>query len=224
MFGLPDAYFLCVARFVPEKNLEVLIEAFARYRSRARSKRWDLVLVGYGPLREAVEARAERLGVGASVRVLGKVGYDSLPAVYGLAGAYIQPSRSESWGLAVNEAMAAGLPVLVSNRCGCASDLVAWGENGFTFGAFEVDALAALMDRLASSAELRERFGRNSQETIARWGLNRYVQGAVGACRIAQHERAPRRRLADATMIRLSLEFSVQLRGPLSRSGEGSPR
>ena len=75
--------------------------------------------------------------------------YDELPIYYGLAGAFIHASTTEQWGLVVNEAMAAGLPVIVSERCGCAPDLVENGRNGFTFDPYDVDALTHLMLKMA---------------------------------------------------------------------------
>ena len=71
--------------------------------------------------------------------------YPELPLYYGLAGAFVLPSLTEPWGLVVNEAMAAGLPVVVSDRCGCASDLVRPGENGFAFDPCDIEQLAALL-------------------------------------------------------------------------------
>ena len=76
--------------------------------------------------------------------------YDELPAFYGLARAFVHASTTEQWGLVVNEAMAAGLPVLVSDRCGCAQDLVRNGVNGFTFDPCDVEELAGLMHRVAA--------------------------------------------------------------------------
>ena len=58
---------------------------------------------------------------------------DELPPLYAFAGCFVLPSTREPWGLVVNEAMACGLPVLVSERCGCAEDLVVAESNGFTF-------------------------------------------------------------------------------------------
>src|SRR5208337_5127598 len=74
--------------------------------------------------------------------------YEELPAYYGLAGAFVHASTAEQWGLVANEAMASGLPVLVSNRCGCATELVEEGRNGFAFDPENVEQLAGFMRRL----------------------------------------------------------------------------
>ena len=61
---------------------------------------------------------------------------------------FVHASTTEQWGLVVNEAMAAGLPVLVSERCGCASDLVAHGINGLLFDPYDVESFIAFLETL----------------------------------------------------------------------------
>jgi glycosyltransferase involved in cell wall biosynthesis len=76
-----------------------------------------------------------------------------LGTYYGLASCFILPSLQEQWGLVVNEAMAAGLPVLVSQTSGCAPDLVQEGVNGFTFDPTNPMQLAELMEKIAQSGD-----------------------------------------------------------------------
>jgi glycosyltransferase involved in cell wall biosynthesis len=103
--------------------------------------------------------------------------YGELPAYYGLAKAFIHASTTEQWGLVVNEAMASGLPVLVSNRCGCAMDLVKDGVNGFTFDPYNVEQLAQLMLKLSTLNSQHSTLGSASARTIAAWGPERFVRG-----------------------------------------------
>jgi len=167
--GLPPRYFLTCCRFIWQKNLPRLLEAYGRY-CVSSPEPWGLVLLGDGPLRAQVEGAIHRRGLGSRVLIPGFVQYDALPAYYGLAEAAILASVSETWGLTVNEGMAAGLPVLVSSRCGCARDLVEEGRNGFTFDPYDVEALSHLMLRLSSAFEdQRQAMGRASQEIIGRW-------------------------------------------------------
>lgn len=125
---LPKRFFLYVGRFSPEKNLPWLIESFRRVAADPRIDSLDLVLVGGGPLEEDLRKQARPLGQRIQFRGFQQI--EALPSFYALASALILPSLSEPWGLVVNEAMACGLPVIVSSRSGCAFDLVFPGQNG----------------------------------------------------------------------------------------------
>ena len=101
---------------------KVILRRFGRIRGISLSisfKAWRLVIVGEGPLRDELEELIRDLGIESSVRFLGKKGYAELPAIYGLAEALVLSSSTDQWGLAVNEGMAAGLPVIVSSGAGC---------------------------------------------------------------------------------------------------------
>lgn len=167
--GLPDVYFLASARFVPKKNLFRLLEAFSQYRADVGDGAWDLVLLGDGELRDELERYVRARALQDVVHMPGFKQYDELPAYYGLAGAFVHASTVEQWGLVVNEAMAAGLPVLVSQCCGCAPDLVEDGHNGFTFDPYDVDMLASLMVQIGADACNRAAMGRASQDIVGRW-------------------------------------------------------
>jgi glycosyltransferase involved in cell wall biosynthesis len=118
--------------------------------------------------------------------------YDELPAYYGLASAFVHASTTEQWGLVVNEAMASGLPVLVSEHCGCAPDLVENGVNGFTFDPYDVQALAALMQRVAAMTEVRRTaMARAGQRIIADWGPERFADGLMQAAEAALRQAPP---------------------------------
>lgn len=186
-------YFLSSARFIEKKNLPRLIRAFARYRKLSTldsqpstiTKPWDLLLLGDGHLRPELEKLRSHLGLEDCVQMPGFKQYEELPAYYALAGAFIHASTTEQWGLVVNEAMASGLPVLVSNRCGCAADLVKEGENGWTFDPTNEEQIADLMLRIASDEDARERMGARSSEIIAEWGPDRFASGLTGALQAA---------------------------------------
>jgi glycosyltransferase involved in cell wall biosynthesis len=139
--GLPERFFLVSGRFIDEKNLLRLLYAYAAYRRRTGADAWHLVLVGDGELRSEIEGRIARLDLTGGVVLAGFRPYEELPAYYGLASALVLASVSETWGLVVNEALASGLPVIVSERCGCAPDLVRNGINGFTFDPCDAEAL-----------------------------------------------------------------------------------
>lgn len=145
--SLPRCYLLASARFVPKKNLFRLLDAFADAR-RQLPEMWSLVILGDGELRFGIEARIQALGIEEWVLLPGFKQYDELPVYFGRAEAFVLASTTEQWGLVVNEAMASALPVLVSERCGCAPDLVIEGETGFTFPPEDVTALSERMLRV----------------------------------------------------------------------------
>lgn len=136
---LSRAYFLYVGRLSPEKNLELLLQAYHGYR-QVDPGGCGLAIVGDGPERDHLREVATQLGL-EDIIWAGQHGVATLPGFYAHAKALVLPSLVEPWGLVVNEAMACGLPVIVSNRCGCAADLVREGENGWTFEPGEAEAL-----------------------------------------------------------------------------------
>jgi glycosyltransferase involved in cell wall biosynthesis len=111
--------------------------------------------------------------------------YPDLRAYYGLASAFVHASTTEPWGLVVNEAMASGLPVLVSNRCGCAPDLVRDGVNGFTFDPGNVEQLAHLMLKVSTLNYQLSTFSVASRRIVASWGADRFASGLHQAAEAA---------------------------------------
>lgn len=183
--GKVRPYFFSCARFVEKKNLMLLIEAFARYRSQTSLPPWDLVIAGDGPLLGATSRRVSELTLAPHVRLLGRKSYGELPTLYSSAGAFVLPSLSDEWGLVVNEAMAAGLPVVVSKAAGCRTDLVVDGINGYAFDPSNAAELAARMCEIAASPDLDD-MGRASRRIIQTWNLHRFASGLMTAAAIAR--------------------------------------
>jgi 1,2-diacylglycerol 3-alpha-glucosyltransferase len=200
--GLPKNYFLICARLVEKKNIPRALEAFARYRACVSHSAWDLVIVGPGAWQSQIHGAVTAGGLSDAVHFMGAKGYSELPQYYGLAGALILPSVVDQWGLVVNEAMASGLPVLVSKRCGCARDLVQEGRNGFKFDPYDIVAMADAMRRVASDGCDRAAMGAASRTIIADWGPERFAAGFEAAARAALA--APKRSvsLADRLLLR----------------------
>lgn len=186
---LPENYFLASARFIEKKNLPTLITAYAQYREKSSGDRnalWDLVLLGDGPLRQTLNNQISILNLRHYVHLPGFKAYSELPIYYGLARAFVHPSTTEQWGLVVNEAIASGLPVIVSERCGCVPELVR--GNGFTFNPTSKHELAARLSEMATlSQEEQRRLGEASYAIAANFvperfgeGLERAVNAAIG--------------------------------------------
>ncbi|MBA3351659.1 MAG: glycosyltransferase, partial [Blastocatellia bacterium] len=208
-YGLPENYFLASARFIEKKNLLRLLKAYSEYRKqaevesrKAKVERWDLVLLGDGPLRESLNAQLSALNLHSHVHLPGFKQYDELPVYYGLANAFVHASTTEQWGLVVNEAMASGLPVIVSNRCGCVPELVHEGVNGYTFDPFNQEHITEnLLTMSAMSADQRAEFGRASRQIVAEYDVDRFAGGLKNAAELAI--RLPRKRAGgfDRTLL-----------------------
>ncbi|MDQ2711846.1 MAG: glycosyltransferase family 4 protein, partial [Acidobacteriota bacterium] len=167
-FDLPEQYFLYVGRLAEEKNLCGLLRSYFEYRHAGG--KWSLVLVGDGPERNALEELAASSPFGADIHFEGLRGTAELPQYYAFAGCFVLPSLREPWGLVANEAMAAGLPLIVSSRCGCAEDLLEEGVNGCSFDpAYPADLTACLTALSALDPESLADMGRRSQNIIARF-------------------------------------------------------
>jgi 1,2-diacylglycerol 3-alpha-glucosyltransferase len=208
-YGLPGNYFLASARFLPRKNLVTLLRAYADYVRRSSAPGWDLVLLGDGPLRSQLVAECERLRIAEKVHLRGFVQYDELPMYYGLAGAFVHASISEPWGLVVNEAMASGLPLVVSKKCGCIPELLEEGRNGFSFSPENGDELAALLLRMAAFSDAeRELMGRRSRRIVDSWSVERFASGLRDAVTTA--ECAPRK--SNLTMAKFLLSGLILAR------------
>jgi glycosyltransferase involved in cell wall biosynthesis len=177
--------FLCVSRLVPKKNHQGLLQAFATYQRQGGG--WGLQLVGSGPLLPAIEAQVAALPAPGRVQLLPFCQLPELGRLYGQASAFVLASTSDQWGLVVNEAIAAGLPALVSEACGCAADLIGHDVSGWCFDPQQPHALAALMH----AAEHQSAPARARMQAAAAARLQSYTPArfAAGLQRAVQHAR-----------------------------------
>jgi glycosyltransferase involved in cell wall biosynthesis len=156
--------FVFVGRFVAKKNLPFLLEAFARYRRSAGTRR--LVLVGGGELEPALRAQIAALGLADAVEITGFVDAPEVARRLANARALLLPSREEQWGLVVNEALALSLPVVVSVAVGAGDTLVRHGGNGFVLPCDDTAAWAEAMLTLDAD-ETRWRAMRKESRALA---------------------------------------------------------
>ncbi|MBX3010678.1 MAG: glycosyltransferase [Caldilineaceae bacterium] len=193
-YGVPSRFFLTACRFVPKKNLTGLLNAYARYVAQTGTAPWGLVLVGDGELAPQLRQQVATLGLADLVHFLGYLPAPEMAAIYGVAAAFVLPSAyAEQWGLVVNEAMAAGLPVLVSKICGCVADLVIEGETGFTFDPTNEQVLADLLGSITQQESLREHMGRKAQQHIQHYSPARFAQNLFSLAETAiQHAQTRR--------------------------------
>lgn len=188
-------YFLYVGRLAEEKNVAGLLRSWLIYRERGGT--WPLVLAGDGLESTALRRIAEASAFAGDVVFPGLLKSTELLLYYAFAGCFVLPSTREPWGLVVNEAMAAGLPVIASERCGCVQDLVHPGENGFVFDPRHPDADKILQQLMFDMERLtplqRRQMGTRSQQIIAGYSpqhFGRAVAAIVGAT--SEQNPAPR--------------------------------
>ena len=169
-----------VGRFVEVKGVENILEAMAGLSSE---KQPQLLLVGDGPLKSRYENIIQRHNL--PVRLVGFQQKDQLPELYAAADFFILPSLSEPWGVVVNEAMACGLPLLLSDQVGAAYDLLEEGRNGFMIPAGDTaawrKALVTMME--LTDAELN-RMGAASRELIRPWNHQVNVKNVLECVRM----------------------------------------
>lgn len=177
-------YFVAVFRLMPRKNALGLLEAYARYRNRITSVPWDLVVCGDGEQKRSLEEAVRRNGLEDSFHSPGFLSYHEIGHWYGLAGAFVHPALKEQWGLVVNEACAAGVPVLCSRTVGARYDLVQEGENGFLFDPDNIDDIARCLIQMHSSApDDRRRMGERSRLIVKAFSPEAFASGVVSAAR-----------------------------------------
>jgi glycosyltransferase involved in cell wall biosynthesis len=188
-YGIPLdlVLLLFVGKLLPRKRPQDLLAALEKLQPKRPSL--GAVFAGDGELQSSLEAEIRRRGI-KNTFLVGFRNQTELPEVYAIADIFVLPSEHEPWGLVTNEAMACGLPVILSNMTGASADLVSEAENGFVYRCRDVDALAAAIDKLACDSALRERMGRRSQELIQNFGYDRCVEGVLKAVQFIQAEKA----------------------------------
>jgi glycosyltransferase involved in cell wall biosynthesis len=176
---------LYVGRLDPVKGLPDLLAA----AGQLTPLRPVVVFVGTGELREALAAQAQALGV--PTRFIGYVPTAELYRYYAAADVFVLPSVTtiavkELWGLAVNEAMNQGVPVVVSDAVGAgAGGLVRNEETGLVVPERNPAALAAALRRLLTEAEFARRLGEAGRREVALWTNERMVGGFIAAAEFA---------------------------------------
>jgi glycosyltransferase involved in cell wall biosynthesis len=182
---LEKPFFLAINRFIPKKNIFFLIFSYAAYRQAAGANAWDLVLCGDGQQRPQIEHKITELGLKDVVHLPGFLQQEELLPYFAHASCFIHASIQEQWGLVVNEAMAAGLPVLVSNRCGCFEDLAIEGVNGFSFDPENSQQLTDLMLKMSSGEINFKQMGQAALEHIEKFSPDYFARGLIQAVEYA---------------------------------------
>ncbi|HEY1679244.1 MAG TPA: glycosyltransferase family 4 protein [Candidatus Sulfotelmatobacter sp.] len=175
---LPARYFLFAGRLVRAKGVFELLAAYAKLEEPVR-QRIGLVFAGDGPLRAELQQQAAAISPG-TVRFAGFAQKEKLAIYYALAEMLILPTYTDAWGLVVNEAMACGLPVILSSVAGCAPDLMKEDWNGVTVPPREIPALTSAMRNLACNPDMLAQMGIHSAQHIRKFSPAAWA-GAIAA-------------------------------------------
>ncbi|GAB3804807.1 glycosyltransferase family 4 protein [Spirosoma humi] len=183
---LPEQYFLTVGRQMEFKNLSFYIDSYIQYRNSGGSI--PLVMVGEGPCHNDL---VERNRLGKEIIFLPFQDYEHIRELFINARALFLPSfKKETWGLIVNEAMAAGTIVAVSTDCGCCDTLVQNNVNGFSFNPLDSADLIDVMYKIENLEPTAFKNMKCSNKSIiSAWGLDRFSEGAYDAAVYANNNR-----------------------------------
>jgi len=157
---------LFIGKFEPKKDPELLIRALQTLRKPGV----HAIFTGNGALESSLREMAKD---DPSIHFIPFQNQSIMPVVYRLGDILVLPSQGpgETWGLVVNEAMACGKAVLVSDKCGCAADLVEPGKNGFVFPSGDTGQCMNYLDRMTTSREDAAEMGAASLEKIGAWSF-----------------------------------------------------
>ncbi len=177
-------YFVSIGRQIPKKNFLTITEAYAKYVDKVgKDSAYNLVMIGEGPEHNRLIDFVKSVNLEEKVSFLPFMQQSELPAIYQHAKALcIASDNQETWGLVINEAMAAGCPIIASKQCGATNTLVQENKNGYTFSCEDTDKLTEHMYSIhrLSPDELRS-MQQCSKMIISDWNLDRFVKGCINA-------------------------------------------
>jgi glycosyltransferase involved in cell wall biosynthesis len=138
----------------------------------------SLLFVGAGPLEEKIRSAASQY---ANIYFAPFQNQSFMPRTYAIADLVVLPSYSETWGLAINEAMCMARPAIVSNHVGCAQDLIKPGVNGLIFPAGDTNALADCLQQAFANRSQLANWGEAGQQHIRKYSYTQTSQGLLTA-------------------------------------------
>lgn len=179
-FGIPPDHpvLLYASKLVARKHPAQVIQAVAKLQSEGL--KLCTLFVGSGEEEAELQQLAAELKV-ADVIFAGFINQAKLPQVMGISDVFVLPAENEPWGLVVNEAMSAGLPVIVGKDVGCAADLVSVGETGYTCVAGDVASLVSVLRPIISDCSVRKTMADNARRRISKWSFNECCDGLRAA-------------------------------------------
>lgn len=169
-----EKFFFMPARYIAKKNIPLVINSFHQ-ASEGNPSFPRLVMAGKGELQEQVESLIEEKGLSQKITLIDWLPYEQIPRAAKLAETVLLASTHDQWGLTINEALAAGAPVIVSNRAG-AHELVQNNVNGFTFTPQNGEHLTTLLKQLGSNPELVDSLRAQARTSIESFSSTQFVE------------------------------------------------
>jgi glycosyltransferase involved in cell wall biosynthesis len=160
--------FVFVGRLDKRKGVDLLLEAYSIFKENTTTD-WELAVAGNGPLETIVRSRTDVISAGFTPP-------EALPEFLAKAGAFILPSRYDAWPLSLVEAAFSGLPIIASNACGSAVEILRHEYNGFNFSTGSVTDLAKAMFRVSRSEELLPLMGVRSARLAEPWSAEMWAE------------------------------------------------
>jgi glycosyltransferase involved in cell wall biosynthesis len=184
--GIPDdaMVVLFAGKLVPRKQPELLLRVVLELATLKQEPTLHLVIAGTGPLLQHLK---EIAGSTTNVHFIGFKNQSEMPLTYRMGNIFILPSVVETWGLAVNEAMACGRAVVVSDRVGCAPDLIKCGINGDIFSCGNERELKNILLNYLKKPNDLVNMGKNAQKMIEDWSTEVAAKKIVGSLALKLH-------------------------------------
>lgn len=171
---------LHVGQLIERKGIVKFIHTLSNWSEKHPNRLLELILVGDGPLRSSIETLNSPLNL--RIKLISHVPYSEMPSIYSQADLLVLPSLADSWGLVINEAMAAGLPVLGSVKSQAVEELVNDGENGWVFNPDNPSETYLALDRaLSAPKETLARMREKARETAFSVTPNLAAERMLGA-------------------------------------------
>lgn len=176
-------YFVAVGRQIPQKNFISIIKGFHNYVEKNNVKDpFKLVMIGDGPDHKTILDYVKKNKLNNLVVFLPFISQDNLSIIYQNADLLCLCSKSETWGLVINEAMSAGCAIIASKECGATEPLVINNKNGYIISCDETEALSnAMINYHNLSVEEKNKMKESSRVIISKWGLDKFSKGVVDA-------------------------------------------
>jgi glycosyltransferase involved in cell wall biosynthesis len=166
---------LYASKLIPRKRPLDLLKAFTELQTKAA-----LIFVGDGELKPSLRDYADKHQI-KNVFFPGFKNQSELPYYYAIADMFVLPSAYEPWGLVINEAMCAKLPIITTDKVAAAYDLVKEGKNGYVLKVGDIESLRKSLEILVLEANRRSEMGSESFKIISGWNYDLCIQGIIKA-------------------------------------------